>query len=312
METETYKLECATCRRTIEIPATRPIESEYRICPNCGTISDHLWAECNAPRAVVRWVALTRCLFPVAYFLLFSGTISNATTIVAIWTPSDVTIAADAKYLTGDGRALDPICKIRMTNGVLYAHSGLAANVKTGFSVDDLLNATLKTDGTLAERVERIDAQIVPRLRENLASIKSEDPEFTKRWIDAAPLEIIFVAVENHQPELLIDAYKANVGADGAVMVTPTQKACPGVCDPRGTFGAFIGVHDLIDREAAADPNTVVRLGVEGAVRHFVEEEIADRPDMVSGPLSIVRISDAGATWVEVGLCGANQPSTRR
>ena len=63
---------------------------------------------------------------------------ATATTLVALWSPERLLIAADSNVITNMPNVLGTACKISQDGPIYYAFSGLVEDKKAGYNVEVL------------------------------------------------------------------------------------------------------------------------------------------------------------------------------
>ena len=218
---------------------------------------------------------------------------SQATSIIGVRTPTAVVLGGDSKLIRADGAAAGSVCKVRIVNNVAYANSGILLIPAYRFAAADTVNRSLRTDGDLSSRVSAFDEAISQQLIRIATALKRENPKFYSTGVKGKTvLAIVFATVENHVPIMMLLSYVANE-QNGEITLNTTRYSCPGDC-PTGTGWVTLGDSDAAQADLRANPTTFSDLGSEAAIRRLIEDEIADQPGTVGGPIDIVVIDDAG------------------
>lgn len=106
----------------------------------------------------------------LSLFAFLGVKLATGTAIVAALFPDAIYIAADSRYTAaaGDAPATSDGCKIVRTRDVVFAAASLSKDSKTGFDFYAITRqALLRAKGSLAMRLDVVDGQLVPRMREN-------------------------------------------------------------------------------------------------------------------------------------------------
>jgi hypothetical protein len=59
----------------------------------------------------------------------------------------------------------------------------------------------------------------------------------------------------------------------------------------------------MITAEMSSDPTILKKLGIIGAIDHFIQEESRVHPDSVGGPIAAVHLGRNGVQWITKGKC---------
>jgi hypothetical protein len=109
------------------------------------------------------------------------------------------------------------------------------------------------------------------------------------------------MGAEARKPKVIVILFGAAEGTDGGVNITSRVMTCPGNCGaPNAAY--FLGVHETIDKAIQSDPSKI-RYADETHLRALIDLEYASRPDVVGGPVSLIRTSAAGPVFVDPGAC---------
>lgn len=241
-------------------------------------------------------------LVATAIFLALNAH-ARATTIVFIWGPADIVIGADSKLTTREGVESELICKIGIERNVVWAAAGaLTFNDDTSVAkfVSEEMNKNLGTQRILDNIVEEVSR----KLSEVLTVIKATHT-FDNAIKDRMYITIMFGYFDNGVVNIENDRIKLPEGAGPSDNLQIIRKHCPNLndssCTPSGMY--FLGKDETIKAEMSSDPGIIQRLGLKGAIDHFIEEESRVHPDTVRGPAAIVHLSSNGVQWIERGKC---------
>jgi hypothetical protein len=226
----------------------------------------------------------------------------SGTALVVVRTASAVLAAVDSKETWReyrDGHWSDEvrqICKAAAV-GPYYA---MVAGLDRGIGFDALEETAAAWHpgdrlDTLAANTASVLARSFGAL---LDSLRSADPaEFERRYAKNAALQLVLFGMEGRTTEVII----LQLLGDRSLHVT----RCPGDCPvPRSAF--FLGTHDKIDESARHNSALVSRLDARN-IASLIELEQQDRPDVVGGPVSVIRLTAAGAQLVQPGACSLSR-----
>ena len=148
------------------------------------------------------------------------------------------------------------------------------------------------------DNIETLASNAVGALSQSLGrlfdSLQSADPvEFGRRYARETALQIALFGVEKRTPEVIVLQFLGD--RSRRVM------HCPGDCPAqRSTF--FLGTHDKIDETTRRNSSLIAHLDARN-IAALIDLEREDRPDVVGGPVSVVRVTAAGAELVQAGAC---------
>lgn len=213
-------------------------------------------------------------------------------------------IGGDSKLIRGDGAAAGSLCKVRITNNVAYAESGILLIPGYRFAAVDIANRSLRGDGDLSSRVSAFDDAIRQQLIKIGTALKRENPRFySTRVKDKTVFAIVFATTEPQGPIMMMLSYVASEQEDEVVLNTE-RYICPGDC-PTGTGWVTLGDSEAAQADIQSHPTIFSDFGLENAVRHLIKEEIADQPASVGGPVDVVVIEAGGIRRSgPAGACG--------
>jgi hypothetical protein len=225
---------------------------------------------------------------------------ARATTIVVFWGPTDIIIGADSKLSHLEYSGDDLACKIGVVRNVIWAAAGvLSFNDNT--SVADIVNGEMNKGLEIRHTVDNIVETLRIRLSLVLDTVKRTNTLESMR--NRLSSSIIFGYLENGVANIDFNEIKLPPSV-GSADLQITRQHCPQANDTRCDIRNYlIGKVETIKAEEASDHNVIQRLGMKGAIDHFVEEESTVNPNTVSGPVAIVHLSSNGIEWIEKGKC---------
>lgn len=154
-----------------------------------------------------------------------------------------------------------------------------------------------------SQLADRTRAAIPGLLLPVLGAVRDADPaDFAARFEGQAALQLTFLGKDKGEPAVIIVEFGVRTAVGGALELVPRTTRCPGDC--AGTASAwFMGTHDNIDRYLRGNTGFIGHPD-EGRAEALIRLEYDARPDLVGGPVSILRIEKSGAMLVREGACG--------
>lgn len=234
--------------------------------------------------------------------------LGHGTTIVILRSPDLVVAAVDSKetdkeYRTDGtvGFSERTVCKVArvgryyaMVSGVLRGDSGFDA-LKEVSGIDspdeDIDRLTTRVAGTVAEGLR----PLLSKVRDTAEAL------FRTSYQNLPATQIALLGPGDRGPQVRVIQFIA-VDSAGAVAVEPRVAPCPGKCR---TFGYTLGTNDKITEALRADPN-LFNHTTETQAERLIGLEYADRPDLVGGPLTMLKANRSGVIQVRNGACVAD------
>jgi hypothetical protein len=217
------------------------------------------------------------------------------TTIVAVWTPSEVVIAADSMVSGGrDFAVKGETCKIRLLGPTVFASAGFVANLP--LQVDVYRIAEESVADSPREHAERFATRFIAEMGRVVRWAKEHEPEAWVEYQRNECFQAVFAGVENETPVLLLRTFRCAADFQGRPFVIRERSLdCPGDCDPAGLRYLPLGT-----ARSERPPVTFWRehKDVATAVRLLVEEQMKANPDRVGGSVSVVRVRTTGLACV--------------
>lgn len=233
-------------------------------------------------------------------FFLSNPLPAQSTTIVAIWTPTQIVIAADSLGRQGGrlGNATRSTCKIIQTPDIFYAMAGIPEDPETGFFAHDIVVEAARSPGKLIDKVNQFEKMVLPGLRRALENIKRRYPASYQEDFAGKPgIDIVFAGIENHALAMVVKRIGLEDFAEaGAVRQYEAQKV------PSDFDAVYIGQNEGIQRFEQQNPNwwQEGRRDLIKSARSLVEVEISDAPHTVGPPIDILSIDLSGHQWIEI------------
>ncbi len=222
--------------------------------------------------------------------ILALSTITFATSIVVVRTPSEVVLGADSRGTFDDGQTITykTICKIYSHKGVFYAISGLTADPITGFDPTVPISNEIDRTSAISTLIAAIERAIPIPLTREMEWQKRERPAMYQRHVVAynnMALTVVIAGTENGVPVFYVRAFKA----DGTIIRED---------HPAGTYTLWMGKSKAIERFVARNSAYDFDSATDG-VRTLIQLEIDDTEPSVGPPIDIVRITKDSACWVQ-------------
>jgi ATP-dependent protease HslVU (ClpYQ) peptidase subunit len=234
--------------------------------------------------------------------------IAHSTAEVAIRTPDEIVIGVDSEVDNAAGVPVRKTCKIRRLGpNIFITMMGMSEDQPTRFDAFDIAEkSSTRTAGSILAKVNAIEAAIDVPLKNALTRIKRDTPkDFQAHAIEKAPVSVIVAGLEKNVLVLYGRTFRVSaIAADETVTLTVDSVECPGrECDHSGgrlrSLGSPIGKPDS-DRFERLYPNSWSEPGVTVASNFF---EMVKGESGVSSPFDILRITKAGAEWIEPEGC---------
>jgi hypothetical protein len=246
----------------------------------------------------------------IALSLLAQG--ADATIVVAIREQRELIVGADAL----SQRQKDPtnritVCKIhRVDDRTFFSLTGVTEFVPSGFQVAPFVRQTLATTGVSTVNAKRRFDHIVGKA---LAREMRPAPEAIYRLnLDRGALAevIVFRILPDGTPEIDQRTYALpSHGRRGSMRVF--TRTCPPECAIGETMIAAYGwipAVRVVTAKWNADAQFFARPrphGLADAIHELIDGAIAAMPNECAPPVSILRLTNAGPTWVEPGHCAS-------
>jgi hypothetical protein len=233
---------------------------------------------------------------------------AQATSVVAVLTPTTIVLGADSKLIRGDRSDTRTVCKIGVSPNVFWGDSGILEVPIRNFSVDQIAGESMATVGNLETRIAHSEVAIMPRLTEILNAAKAGNPPdwFRRNYEKQAALEIVFAGFQHGIPHLYLRNFVAQSDPiSGKVSVEIRRSDYPNAAFPESTV-VLLGRHEAADSELSRNQTIWRHYGLPGGVRHLIAIEIAAVPDEVGPPIAMIEIDKDGSHWISEGRCAAH------
>lgn len=239
---------------------------------------------------------------------------SPATTVVAIWTPSAVTIGADSKSNVFDALGADTkvpkVCKIYVSNKGVWSSAGLTkSGLETGsFRLDEIVEATLLRDGSLNDRISSFQVSLGQKLISVAQFAKQLYPAFyAERMKDKPIVQLVFAFIEDREPTYYRWDFAVEDDASGMISVYVNWAYCPGPHCSQNLAASVLGRSEIIKQRAAQNPRMWESANPKTVISSLIEAEIEDAPNDVGAPIAIIEVASTGIRWIENGECRSEE-----
>jgi hypothetical protein len=196
------------------------------------------------------------------------------------------------------------MCKVRKV-GPYYS---IVAGVARGTNGFDALQevATAYRPGDDLAKLGSSAREFVPRtLTPLLKTMLDTDPEmFAKNYSGQAALQLTLIGSEQNAPKVLVVEFQAVQTAGGTLSLASRTMSCPGDC-ASPTMGYFLGAHEAIE-ESLRHNTAIISKPNEDGIEKLIGLEYSSRPDIVGGPISMLKVSPSGSTVLRNGACALN------
>jgi hypothetical protein len=244
----------------------------------------------------------------------FGQIAGTGTAVVALRSPGLLMAAVDSEETTATyGSAAAPgrrnMCKVARAGPFFAIVAGLAhgwdgrSDSGDAGPFDALREAgnAWRAGDTLDSFAARIGQTLPPRLIPLLeAYYRAAPEEYVRHFRGQSVLQFLLLGSERGEPQLRIVEF-VELGTSDAPLLIVRDGGCPQDCAaPHNAW--FLGTHDRID-EFVRSHNTAIRQNDERNLDRLIALEYEARPDVVGGPVSIVKVDRAGGTLLRGGAC---------
>ena len=241
--------------------------------------------------------------------LLGVRALSNATTIVAVRTSTDIYIGADSRVIgvRPDGTVYyDTKCKIGQVGKIFFAGAGPYEYGPTGLNIRLLLIEAQRSGASVRETVERFETLYADALTRTSRTAQKESPMVYNKYFLNGHVYVYLFAFENEIPVYFERIFTVQ-GSDDSVTISTEQRDCPPGCPATEPTLHAIGYADVIKK---ASPDALRIQPPIPFITGVIEASISEDPDHKSGgPIDILHLGKDGASWVQKKKeCAAVQP----
>jgi hypothetical protein len=234
----------------------------------------------------------------------------HGTAVVVLRSPKAIYAAVDSKEIDQtwrDGKlSLDEkvVCKVRKVGPYYSIVAGIMRGTNGFDALQEATNAYIPGDDL--EKLGSALSQSVPvSLAPLLETMLETDPAmFAKNYAAQAALHLTLIGNEQNAPKVVVVEFQAVKEATGPMTVATRIRSCPGDC-PAPSTGYFLGAHEAVEQSVRRDP-AILSKPSEGGIEKLIDLEYADRPDIVGGPMSMLKVSPSGSSVLRNGACALN------
>jgi hypothetical protein len=231
--------------------------------------------------------------------LFLVGVIARATTIVAVRTPTEVSIAADslATLVGADGKVTtNDVCKIYSQGNVFIGVAGLAnsSDDVARFSVSEIAFSAMRSEQTLSGKMDAAVKAIQSEVAPEMSKIRSARPADFATISDPEKgfMAIMLIGIEDGVPVGIAQKFQVAVDSKNVQVVPSERLACPGADCPIGFYVFSMGqTEEMMKYMAAPHPTFATPADL---ARTLVQVEIDARAPSVGPPVDVVRVTTQG------------------
>ena len=200
------------------------------------------------------------------------------------------------------------VCKVAQA-GPYYAIVAGIANGTNGFDALRETEKAWRAGESLDALAAGISETIPPQLTPLMQSLYDADRvAFVRQYRGQTALQLLLLGAENGTPQMRIVEF-TEAGASGSVLLSAKTSACRGDCAP-GRTAWFLGTHDRIDQFVRAHA-AAIRHPDERSLDKLIALEYQDRPDLVGGPISMLKVTRTGGTMIRDGACSLSEAAAQ-
>lgn len=235
---------------------------------------------------------------------------AHGTAVVVLRSPKALYAAVDSKEIDQEYRdgqlsiAEKVACKIRKV-GPYYS---IVAGIMRGTNGFDALQETADAykPGENLEALSESLRQSVPRtLEPMLTALLAQDPDgFEKNYGRYGALHLTLIGNEQNAPKVVVVEFRALASSEGKVSLATRTMSCPGDC-PAPNAGYFLGAHEAVEASVHDNPSVLIKPS-ELEIERLISLEYASRPDIVGGPITMLKVSPSGSAVLRNGACTLN------
>ena len=246
-------------------------------------------------RALFYLLCFTTLLLPVGV---------KATSIVALWTPERIVIAADSRLSPLVDGTYSQVCKIRAEGNLWYATAGLYEAPIDGFNISNIIHEAYSKarhkDNIVSFAMTELSFEVAKRLnavRERVDVVLRNNPNLNlAELILVAKEKDGFKAVYNQTDISRLMQSTNAMAFDGEIGIIPENRNAMQIL--------VAGRKDAILEYIASNPAWAKGDDLVAIAHKFIQMEIDRYPMGVGGPISILAINKDGTVkWEDPGLC---------
>jgi hypothetical protein len=248
-------------------------------------------------------------LISLSLATLLLGRCCAATTVVAILDvrSHSVVLATDARRNCGDGTTTK-VCKIRSfeSENCIVALAG--RTVGEGFDLYEDASEACRLNGDLRAKADKFLELATPKISHFILYEQLNDPAFVQA--NLPPLSeicgAVFAGIYKGQPTIFARVLTMQVDGNLGTSQSDSTDLLPG----HGAY-FFLGASSEAQQYIATHNKWKAKDAVTKA-DELIQLEIIDRPNQVSGPISILTMDIGGHIhWVRKGTCGCKTLASR-
>jgi len=230
--------------------------------------------------------------------ILLMGVPCHGTTVVVLRDRQQIIIAADSGGWSPTSPTPLSICKIVSTHDVVFSSAGLLEDRPSKFDVTKIATQAFSENGSILQREATFSELISKPLLRAIWRIKRDTPKVFDTEIVGKPqaLQVVFTGFENGRPIYVADFFSVRQ-RKGRISIRFSGNRCPGGCNDKGNSYLLMG--EISAAQAKISAGSFWTSDLIRDARTLIDIEIAARPDNVSGPIDILRVSGEGLTWVQ-------------
>jgi hypothetical protein len=236
--------------------------------------------------------------------------IEHGTAVVVLRSPQAIYAAVDSKEINTVYRDGNPtvaetqVCKIRKV-GPYYSIVAGVMRGTNGFDALGEVSRAWKPGDDLEKLGAAIRESVPETLTPLLKTMLDVDPETYAKNYGAQPaLHLTLIGNEQNSPKVMVLEFQAVQTTPGTVTVATRTMSCPGNC-PGPNVGYFLGAHEAVEESVRRNPAILGKPDPD-ELEKLIRLEYSSRPDIVGGPLSMLKIGSSGPSVLRNGACTLN------
>jgi hypothetical protein len=263
----------------------------------------------------------------ITVLLCWGASAARSTTIVVVYSPKEISIAADSTVTTmaeNGAKRTESACKIYYVGSgpqdVFFAVAGLGRDRFTNFSVSQIVGNAAGSKKVFTEKLAAVKGVLIPAIRSEARNLRETSPADLRPLLVGGVL-IVLVGLQGGLPSLIAEKFAVSVDSRQNIRVLPERPiVCPStecVAQDRNPYVLSMGRTTAIERfMARTSPKPFIDTAT--TAQQLVQLEIDDHPPDVGPPIDVLRITSEGPKWIrqktgcpiEVGP--AQAPSVRK
>jgi hypothetical protein len=234
--------------------------------------------------------------------------IGHGTTAVVLLSPKSIYAAVDSKltyqeYRDGKLRVTNTLlCKMKPVGPYYSVVAGVVRGTN-GYDAQEEIAKAYAPGRGIAEMMAALQTQVPEKLLPMFQTMRDIDPAAFDSNIAGNELQVALMGMEINAPKVGLVEFLA-IDDNGKVGLTVRLSSCPGNCETP-TTGYLLGSHEAIEASMRRD-SSVLNHPTEEEIDQLMQLEFASHPDVVGGPIAMVRISAAGSSVLRAGACAAD------